>query len=395
MENATSGLVAHVESMVRDFGLARMQALSESRRKERQYKLSAATSTKGVSALLDQQQQVTIPMETVFKDYTVVRNHFVHKLGTDPTAMDSLRSSSLDVPQIILQGGNNPDTIDRVVCSPAKLGQYLTLPANSEFTMVNMSMSLCGGLDEAQSLELKAIVLEELNVEPIVDNARNVTWERVLANANLSQTEVEAALRAFRDGVDVLANNYADELEALAEAFNGTELSKNAAEASGQVMCGEKDALTIDLWWVDDLEGGGGGGGDGGGGDGGDGDGGGDGGNNGTEVDACTRLQNRMYNTEGGRYGWDAISPFLQGKLLYTPMNDYVDGIVQIVSYSISTSIYAYLYHPVLQANDSYARLEPYLSRLAKYAKLGESGLAISKMDEDFEILDVRIIIIP
>jgi hypothetical protein len=94
-------------------------------------------------------------------------------------------------------------------------------------------------------------------------------------------------------------------------------------------MCGNPNSLLLDIWWVqeeEDESDGGDGGDDGGGDDG--------GGNNGTATDACYNLMSNMTATEAGQFGWDAISPFMRGRLLYAPKNKFVETIMKQVLYN-------------------------------------------------------------
>ena len=141
------------------------------------------------------------------------------------------------------------------------------------------------------------MVLEELNVNPVVENVLNVKTENIFAQGNVTQEEGERALSALVDAISALTTDHASDVEALAAAFNGSyEEDYTAAMYAGGVLCGNPDALVLNLDWPDDQ--GTDGDGDGGGG------GGGDGGGNGTEpaYDQCRNLITLLGQTTAGSY---------------------------------------------------------------------------------------------
>lgn len=206
--------------------------------------------------------------------------------------------------QIILKGGNNPDTIEEAVCNPVRLSEYLFLPPDPpdpNFSLVDLSQSLCRDLTHSQALDLAAIVLEELNVNSFVENVLNVKVENIFARANVTQDEGERALSALADGISALNADHVGDIEALVAAFNGSyDEDYTATMYAGHILCGNPDALVLNLDWLDD-EGTDDGDGDGGGGGGGGGDG---GGGNGTEpaYDQCRNLMTQLGETTAGSY---------------------------------------------------------------------------------------------
>ena len=190
--------------------------------------------------------------------------------------------------------------MEEVVCNPVQLSEYLTLPSDPpdpNFSLVDVSRSLCRDLTHSQSMDLAAMVVEELNVVSVVENMINVKVEAILAHANVTQAEGEQALRALEGGISALTTDLAGDVEALVGALNGSyEEDYTAAMYTGYVLCGNPDALVLNLDWSDDE-------GAGGDGDGGGGGGGGDGGN-GTEpaYDQCRNLMTALDGTKTGSY---------------------------------------------------------------------------------------------
>ena len=264
-----------------------------------------------------------IPMDTIIKDWQVISDYFVEVLGTDEATMLSLRHSTFIVPevccmkqacrspyrmhekhpQIILNGGNNPDTVEEAVCNPVLLSEYIFLPfdpPDPDFSLVDLSRSLCRELNHSQSLDLAAIVLEQMNVKSVLESVLDVRVENIFARANVSRDEGERALGALASGITAVTVDHAGDVEALAEAFNGTYNEEyTAAMHAGLVLCGNPDALVLNINWPEDEgadDGGGGGGGEGGGGDGG----------NGTEpaYDQCRNLMTQLGASTAGSYAW-------------------------------------------------------------------------------------------
>lgn len=187
------------------------------------------------------------------------------------------------------------------MCNPVRLSEYIFLPPDPpdpNFSIVDLSQSLCRDLTHSQSLDLAVIVMEELNVNSVVENMLNVKVDNILAQANVTQDAGEEALSALAGGISALTTNHAGDIEALVTAFNGSyDEDYTAAMYAGSVLCGNPDALVLNLDWPDDDEGADGDGEGGGGGGGGD-------GGNGTEpaYDQCRNLMTQLGQTTAGSY---------------------------------------------------------------------------------------------
>ena len=155
-------------------------------------------------------------------------------------------------------------------------------------------------MNHSQSLDLAAIVLEQMNVRSVLESVLDVKVENIFARANVTREEGERALGALASGITAVTVDHAGDVEALAEAFNGTYNEEyTAAMHAGLVLCGNPDALVLNINWPEDEgadDGGGGGGGEGGGGDGG----------NGTEpaYDQCRNLMTQLGASTAGSYAW-------------------------------------------------------------------------------------------
>jgi hypothetical protein len=126
--------------------------------------------------------------------------------------------------QFILKGGNNEDTVEGVVCSPNLLSEYLFLPDNPvdrNLTIAGISNALCN-MNRDNFTSFWIMTLEELNINPVLENWLNISLEQILLKANVSQSEGEEALRDFGEGMHALFNVYRGNLESLAEAFKGS-----------------------------------------------------------------------------------------------------------------------------------------------------------------------------
>ena len=185
------------------------------------------------------------------------------------------------------------------MCNPVRLSEYIFLPPDPpdpNFSIVDLSQSLCRDLTHSKSLDLAVIVMEELNVNSVVENVLNVKVDNILAQANVTQDEGEQALSALAGGISALTTNHAGDIEALVTALNGSyDEDYTVAMYAGSVLCGNPDALVLNLDWPDDDEGtDGNAGAEGGGGDGG----------NGTEpaYDQCRNLMTQLGQKTAGSY---------------------------------------------------------------------------------------------
>ena len=51
-----------------------------------------------------------------------------------------------------------------------------------------------------------------------------------------------------------------------------------------------------------------------------------------SEPDACEKIDVKMQETDVGRFIWKMLQPFLKGRILYTPMDEFTQTIIQKVS---------------------------------------------------------------
>ena len=188
--------------------------------------------------------------------------------------------------------------MEEAVCNPVLLSEYIFLPddpPDPNFSLVDLSRSLCRELNHSQSLDLAAIVLEQMNVKSVLESVLDVKVENIFARANVTRDEGERALRALASGITAVTVDHAGDVEALAEAFNGTyNEGYTAAMYAGLVLCGNPDALVLNIDWTEDEAA-----------DNGSGSGGGDGGN-GTEpaYDQCRNLMTQLGASTAGSYGY-------------------------------------------------------------------------------------------
>ena len=90
-------------------------------------------------------------------------------------------------------------------------------------------------------------------------------------------------------------------------------------------------------------------------------------------------------------FRWEVISPFMRGQLLYSPAKSQFvkDIITQVLEFGKCKLVIGAIRMSCLQANKTYGDLEPNISLLKVYASIGFRAEELSKMEEEFEILNV------